>query len=98
MYNPFMYQQPQQQQSGIIWVQGVAGAQAYPIAAGSSLLLMDSEDSVFYIKTTDASGMPAPLRVFDYKERTSQPESNYVTKEYLDQRLAEMEAKHEPTL
>jgi hypothetical protein len=48
------------------------GAKAYPVTAGNSVLLMDSEESVFYIKTTDQSGMPQPLRVYDYKERTAQ--------------------------
>ena len=56
----------------MIWVQGEASAKAYPVAAGQSVLLMDSEDSVMYIKSTDQSGMPQPLRVFEYKERTSQ--------------------------
>lgn len=58
----------QQQQQGIIWVQGEAAAKAYPVAAGSNVLLMDSEGECFYIKSTDASGMPLPLRVFEYKE------------------------------
>lgn len=57
------------QSSGIIWVQGEAAAKAYPVGSGQSVLLMDSEDSVMYIKSTDQSGMPQPLRVFDYKER-----------------------------
>ena len=61
-------QQPQN--SGIIWVQGEAAAKAYPVASGQSVLLMDSEDSVMYIKSTDQSGMPQPLRIFEYKERT----------------------------
>ena len=51
------YQQPQQS-APIIWVQGEEGAKAYMVAAGNSVLLMDSESSVFYIKSTDASGMP----------------------------------------
>jgi hypothetical protein len=34
---------------------------------------MDSEKNTMYIKSTDQSGMPQPLRVFDYKERTSAP-------------------------
>ena len=34
---------------------------------------MDSESSTFYIKSTDASGMPQPLRIFDYTERTATP-------------------------
>lgn len=64
------YQQPAQQQpTPIIWVQGEEGAKAYMVAAGNSVLLMDSENSVFYIKSTDASGMPQPLRIFDYTER-----------------------------
>lgn len=54
----------------IIWVQGEAAARAYMVAAGNSVLLMDSDASVFYLKSTDASGMPQPMRIFDYKERT----------------------------
>lgn len=65
-------QQPTAQQTApIIWVQGEEGAKAYMVAAGNSVLLMDSENSTFYIKSTDASGMPQPLRVFDYSERTA---------------------------
>ncbi len=63
--------QPTQGTPSIIWVQGEEGAKAYMVAAGNSVLLMDSENSAFYIKSTDASGMPLPLRVFDYKERTT---------------------------
>lgn len=55
--------------NGIIWVQGEEGAKGYLVAPGENRLLMDSENSTFYIKSTDASGMPMPLRVFDYTER-----------------------------
>lgn len=79
---PVTYQQqyPQVQQTvsntpintnhtnSIIWVQGEAGAKAYPVAPGNSILLMDSESECFYIKTTDASGVPMPLRAFTYTE------------------------------
>lgn len=64
------YQQPQQSQQvnqGILWVQGEAGAKSYLVAPNTSVLLMDSENSIFYIKTTDAAGMPT-LRTFAYKE------------------------------
>ena len=64
-------QAAQQAAPSIIWVQGEEGAKAYMVAAGNSVLLMDSENSAFYIKSTDASGMPLPLRTFDYKERTT---------------------------
>lgn len=58
----------QSSSSGIIWVQGEAGAKAYPVAPGNSVLLMDSESECFYIKSTDSSGIPMPLRVFNYCE------------------------------
>ena len=91
------YQQPQQVNQGILWVQGEAGAKSYLVAPNTSVLLMDSENSNFYIKTTDAAGMPT-LRTFAYKEVTvdakepqKQAEVNlddkYVTrKEYDDLR------------
>ena len=55
--------------SSPIWVQGEAAARAYMVAAGSTVLLMDSEKPIFYLKTTDASGMPQPLRIFEYTEK-----------------------------
>lgn len=73
---PQVAQAPQQTSSGnLIWVQGEAAAKAYPVVAGQSVFLMDSEESVFYIKATDQSGMPQPLRIFDYKERTTSQNS-----------------------
>ena len=72
-FNAAQYQPqaaPQQTAPGIVWVQGEAGAKSYLVGAGQSVLLMDSEGSCFYIKSTDASGMPLPLRIFDYTERT----------------------------
>lgn len=107
---PMMGQAAQQTQStpSIIWVQGEEGAKAYMVAAGNSVLLMDSENSAFYIKSTDASGMPLPLRVFDYKERTTtaktppqtaqQPGVEFVTRAEFDALAARCAAleKQEP--
>lgn len=61
-------QQQQNPNQGIIWVQGEAAAKAYSIPPNSQIILMDSEGECFYIKATDASGMPLPLRTFEYKE------------------------------
>ena len=87
-FNPYLAQQTipqaysyypqaapvQTQNSGVIWVQGRAGASAYPVASGASVLLMDSESSdTFYIKTVDASGVPMRLRTFHYTEEIEQP-------------------------
>lgn len=106
-YSPYMpapqYQQTAQPQqsagNGIPWVQGEAGTKAYSIGAGQSALLMDSECNTFYIKSTDGSGMPLPLRIFDYTERTAQnvpstPQnvpidtSLFVTHAELEERIA----------
>lgn len=80
--------------ASIIWVQGEAGAKAYPVAPGNSVLLMDSESECFYIKSTDTSGIPMPLRAFTYTEivqtqqepeRESIDTSQFVTRSELDE-------------
>lgn len=88
-------QQPQQQNnSGIIWVQGENAAKSYPVSAGQSVLLMDSENPYMYIKSTDQSGMPNPLRVFEIREKiqngsqtntnTQETKAEYVPKAEFD--------------
>lgn len=62
-------QQPIQQVDNMVWVKGPNEANAYPVTPGTSKTLYDSENPVFYIKSVDLSGMPMPLRIFDYKER-----------------------------
>lgn len=118
-YNPFQqvamqqYQQaiqPQQQSSGgLLWVQGIEGAKSHSVGPGQSALLMDSESNSFFIKSADTSGMPLPLRIFDYKERTVQPApqsapptpsapendtSMFVTREEFENRIAEIIASN----
>ena len=66
----YQTQQVLPQQNGIIWVDGVSSAKAYPVANGTSILLMDSNENVFYIKSVDQSGMPS-IRIFDYSERAA---------------------------
>lgn len=68
--------QQQQNNNGINWVLGETAAKSYAVAPGQSMLLMDSENPVFYIKSTDQSGMPLPLRVFDYTERKNEHTTN----------------------
>ena len=71
---PSMPSQPmqvQQPNNGLIWVQGESGAKSYLVAPNVTVMLMDSEGERFYLKSADASGMPLPLRIFDYKERTT---------------------------
>lgn len=68
--NPMMQQPsfpPRQDSSGILWVQGEAGAKSWIVAPGTSVLLMDSESQRFYLKTADQSGLPN-MRTFEYSE------------------------------
>lgn len=65
------YNQQSNNQS-VIWVQGIEGAKAHPVAAGQAVLLMDSDSNCLYLKSADQTGMPT-LRIFDYKERTNTP-------------------------
>lgn len=94
----------QQVNNGLTWVQGEAGAKSYIVAPGNTVMLMDSEGERFYLKSADASGMPMPLRIFEYKERTETPSQafsspvtaqnvnldNFVTREEFEQRMASM--------
>lgn len=100
-------QQPQQSYGNINWVQGETAAKSFYVNPGQSVLLMDSENSVFYIKSADESGLPKPLRIFDYTERVVVPKNetpviqmtDYVTKEEFERRLAEITnaEQHIPT-
>ena len=70
MYAPQIQTPPQNNQNGLIWVQGIEAAKSYMVAPNNTVLLMDSESQRFYLKSSDASGMPLPLRVFEYTETT----------------------------
>jgi hypothetical protein len=95
-------QQVQPQNNGIIWVQGEQAAKGYPVAPNQSVLLMDSEQSAFYIKSADNAGMPQPLRIFDYSERNTnlvpvqqvaqQSEQHFVTHTEFEEKLDEIKS------
>lgn len=108
VYNSYpQYQQYQLQQSGgLTWVQGIEGAKSHFVSPGQSVLLMDSESNSFFIKSADVSGMPLPLRIFDYTERTAQQQpqqpiaaasdnDRYITREEFEARIAEITAVKE---
>ena len=102
--------QPAQQSSQIIWVSGEAGAKSYLVAPGNTVMLLDAENSVFYLKSADASGMPLPLRIFDYKERTTVAQQafggsvaaetvnldNFVTRKEFDELKASIASQNKP--
>ena len=105
-----MQAQSAQQSSQIIWVSGEAGAKSYLVAPGNTVMLLDAENSVFYLKSADASGMPLPLRIFDYKERTTAAQQafggstaaeavnldNFVTRKEFDELKASIASQPTP--
>lgn len=66
--NPY-YQQPQQNASGLTWVQGEGAAKSYLVAPGNTVALFDNESQTIYVKSADASGMPS-MKILDYTIRT----------------------------
>lgn len=70
-------QLPQQNQNNaqnntFQWVQGQAGAEAYLVAPGASVILMDSNAPVIYFKSADQNGRYLPMKTYDLVERVPQ--------------------------
>lgn len=51
---------------------GLQAANAYYVAPGVTVILLDFPAGVFYIKSCDERGMPQQMRVCDFKERVQQ--------------------------
>ena len=74
---PVQRQLPQQNQNvaqnnTFQWVQGQAGAEAYLVAPGASVILMDSNAPVIYFKSADQNGRYLPMKTYDLVERVPQ--------------------------
>jgi hypothetical protein len=88
---PQMVSQPQINQ-GLLWVSGEVGAKSYLVAPNSTVLLMDSDDAVFYLKSADSAGLPT-LRTFSYVEIESnhnKQKSGEAQKEFVDREEFEL--------
>ncbi len=72
-----------QQTNGINWVNGENEAKSYPVAPGQSALMLDKNDSVMYIKSSDLSGMSLPLRIFDFTERSNGEQPQLKDESYI---------------
>lgn len=94
-YQQMQGQQPQPQMnqpmnSGIIWVQGEAGAKSYLVAPNTTVQLWDSENQTIYLKSADASGMPS-IKTLDYTIREQQPGNMHLMPENGSQSYATKE-------
>lgn len=97
---------PQTQANSIIWIQGEGAARSYLLAPNSSVVLFDSDEPMFYIKTADQTGMPN-LRKFKFievvgdentlKDTKELPENIYVTREEFEQFKTELKTQKTKT-
>lgn len=114
-YMPQMYQnqyipQQQTQQNGFLaaWIQGgEQSMKSYTLTgANQRVYLFSTDENIFGVKSTDASGMPLPLEMFRYErisaeklpEKSAEPQidvSGFVTREEFENRIAQICAEYE---
>lgn len=81
------YQQSQQPQGqSIVWVQGEAGAKAYPVAPGQSVLLIPME-SYDLVKRESVVNVPQ----ISQRNNTAQSQQNVDTSEFV--KMSDLEGK-----
>ena len=98
---PVLTPTPPTPSSSFVWVQGEAGAKSYPVAPGNRVALFDSENPVVYIKSTDSTGRPSNMEIYDLVKRTEQTNattetvdlSSYVTRDEIESILSALVSK-----
>lgn len=85
--NMFTPNQQVQNQIMLVPVQGEGGAHMYPVAAGTTVALIDFDSCVFWLKTTAPNGLPQQMRKFEFKEivQAVQGNENVVTRAEFDE-------------
>ena len=53
----------------VVPVQGEAGANIYPVAAGNTVFLIDFAAKTFWIKATDVNGIPSRFEAYEFKNK-----------------------------
>ena len=95
----FVSQQPQ---NTFAWIKGgEETANNYPLAPGNTIVLIDSDLSVMYIKSSDLSGRPQPMQIYHLvskseHEKIQNGNNNkvYITQEDLEARLKELDNRY----
>ena len=70
-FMPYQQQQPNNSVT-VVTVQSEAGARIYPVAAGNTVFLIDFDAHKFWLKSTDANGMPSRFATFNFTEEIVQ--------------------------
>ena len=95
--------QPQTQNT-FVWIQGEEAARNYPVAPGNTVVLIESDKPIMYMKSADLSGRPQPMQIRylvseeDYRKiqngsNLSVNNDTYVTKEYFEKKMSELDNK-----
>lgn len=77
----------QQAQNGgvmTVFVSNDSSAAAYPVAAGSTVSLVDLDHGNMWLKSMDMNGVPCPIRTFKIEETTPQGQGNTVTRQEFE--------------
>ena len=82
--NYFRPVQNQNPNNTFYWVQGRAAAEAFLVAPGNSVILMDSNEPVLYYKSADASGRYLPMETYDLVKRTAAVEPVHTQQPQID--------------
>lgn len=87
-YNPYQVSQPV---NGLVSVNGMNGAQAYPLPPNSQIALFDENEDKFYVKKTDSAGFPTVVAyTFEAAEHPAPVDT--VSREEFDKLVAAVEA------
>lgn len=103
-YQPQSVAAVPQTQNTFAWIQGEEAAKAYPVAPGNTVVLIDSDKPIMYMKTTDLSGRPQPMQIrylvskeeFDKLQNGASfsPNSDaYITREEFEKYVSEADSK-----
>lgn len=78
---------------GFIEVSGIDGVNRYPVAPGATVHLKDVTSDLLFVKSSDMTGTPLPLRVFRMTEITEEYQQNEgpVTRKEFNALLASIE-------
>ena len=80
----------------IQYVDGLQGAESYQLPPNSGVVLMDSNNSTFYVKKTDASGT-VTMKTYKGVEKEKEKPIEYVTKAEFEKFKSTVKGvKHEP--
>lgn len=86
-------QQPQQNNISMAFIHGGdAAADGYLMAPNQTILLIDNEAGMIYIKETNGSGMQITNRKFKEEKQASlqQLQADFVTRDEFEKRIAEL--------